>query len=66
MITKIRVERRDDDDLRVHCDGFDSDLDDVLIKVLKPAGWELWASGFSHVSSERDLAFEPAPSQRVA
>ncbi len=60
MSTKIRVRRRDVDDLRVYYDGFDSELDDSLIEVLKAVGWELWASGFSHLSSERDLAFEPS------
>ncbi len=59
MSTKIRVERRAEDDLRVYYDGFDSDLDDVLTSVLEAVGWERWASGFSHLSEERDLAFEP-------
>ena len=66
MIMEIRAERRADDDLRVYYDGFDPDLDDVVIKVLKPAGWELWASGFSHISEERDLAFEPVAKPGVA
>lgn len=66
MSTKVRASRPSDDDLRVRYDGFDSELDSALISVLKAAGWELWASGFSHLSSERDLAFEPIAKPGVA
>jgi len=57
---KIRV-KREDDDLRIYYDGFEPDLDTALIKVLKSVGWEWWASGFNHLTSQRDLAFDYVP-----
>ena len=60
---EIRV-KREDDDLRIRYDGFEPDLDTALIKVLKSVGWEWWASGFNHLSEERDLAFDYAPSNK--
>ncbi len=54
---KIRV-RHKRTDLRIYYDGFDFDLDSVLIKVLKAVGWDLWATGFDHRSSERELVFD--------
>ncbi len=58
---KIRVSRKGKD-LRIRYDGFDAELDTALIKVLKSVGWEWWASGFNHLTSERDLAFDYVPS----
>lgn len=66
MSMKVRVRRQADDDLRVYYDGFDPELDSVLIKVLKAAGWEWWASGYNHLTSQRDLAFEPRAKPGVA
>ena len=54
---EVRV-AQDDTNLRVYYDGFDPDLDMVLTKVLESLGWTWWASGFSHLTSVRDLAFE--------
>jgi len=53
----IRV-RRNGKDLRIYYDGFDAGFDTALIKVLKSVGWEWWASGFNHLTSQRDLAFD--------
>ncbi len=57
MVMEIRTVRKGKD-LRIYYDGFDFDLDGALIKVLKSVGWEWWASGFNHLTSERDLAFD--------
>ena len=55
---KIRV-RRKNKDLRIYYDGQpDTDLDRALTEVLKSVGWEWWASGYDHLTSQRDLAFD--------
>ncbi len=57
---KVRI-RRKGTDLRIYYDGFDFDFDTVLIKILRSVGWHLWATGFDHRSSERELAFDYVP-----